>query len=314
MNAKAQPGSLLAGWHLLWQTQRVMWWIYAVNFALGFFSAMGMAACVGRVLDHSLAAQRLYHGFDLAYLIELAMNPEAQLASCPTSSLTFAALFFLFMLFILGGVLDTYARNRALVPGEFFQGCGAFFWRFVRLLLWLAVVLVPIAVLAILVNHWSGHLSEYSSSEKLGFWALMAGFAAIVLLLMMVRLWFDMAQVRTVVEDERSVTHALGGAFKLTCSNFVALFSMYFAITLIAWAGTLLTLYFWAKFVPSERTVRAFLLAQFIAWLWIATRLWQRAAEMVWYQRQRPAPAPVEVQVIGEGEIPTFVPERSQRT
>jgi hypothetical protein len=314
MSRRSQPGLLSAGWRLVWHTYPVLWWIYAVNLIIGLFSAIGFATRVGRVLDHSLAAQHLYRNLDLAYLLELAMNPDAQLASRPTSAFTFAALFFLFMLFVLGGVLDTYARNRSLVPGEFFQGCGAFFWRFVRLLLWLAVVLVPLAALAIGLNRWSGHLSEYSSREKLGFWVLAAGLTLILLLLMAVRLWFDMAQVRTVVEDERSVTRALGRAFKLTYRNFAPLFSMYVSMALVAWIGTAFALFFWAKFVPSDGTLLAFLTAQFIAWLWIVTRLWQRATEVIWYQRQRPPAAPVEAQVIGEGEVPTFVPERPQGT
>jgi hypothetical protein len=312
MSRRSQPGPLSAGWRLVWHTHPVLWWIYAVNLTIGLFSAIGFATRVGHVLNHSLAAQHLYHSFDLAYVLELAINPDAQLASRPTSSFTFAALFVLFMLFVLGGVLDTYARNRSLVPGEFFQGCGGFFWRFVRLLLWLGVVLLPLAALAIGLNRWSDYLSEYSSHEKLGFWVLAAGFTMILLLLMAVRLWFDMAQVRTVVEDERSVTRALGRAFTLTYRNFAPLFSMYLAITLVAWAGTALALYFWAKFVPSEGTLLAFLTAQFIAWLWIVSRLWQRATKVIWYQRQRPSPAlPLVQEAIGqaEPEIPTLAPE-----
>ena len=127
MKADPKSGPLAAGWRLLWQTQRIVWWIYALNLALGLFSSLGLAVRLSRVLDHSFAAQRLYHGFDVAFFLELAANPEVQLSSRTVSSLTFAAIYFLVLLFATGGILDSYARNRALVPGEFFQGCGAFF-------------------------------------------------------------------------------------------------------------------------------------------------------------------------------------------
>ncbi len=293
---------MAAGWSLLWQTQRILWWVYAVNLVLGFFSATGFAVRLGRVLDHSLAAQRLYHGFDVGYFLELAANPDVQLATRPTSALAFGAIFLVFVLFATGGILEAYARSRMLVPGEFFQGCGAYFWRFVRLLLWLVAVLVPIALLASAIRGFASNLSSNSPHEMLGFWVQVIGLSGVVALLMIVRLWFDMAQVRTVVEDEHGMTRTLGRAFKLVYANFGPLFWMYGRLSLLAWAGTAAALYVWVKFVPAERIGAAFLLAQFIAWLWIAMRLWQRASEVIWYQRQRPAPAPVEVPVPEEAE------------
>ncbi len=310
MNEKNKAGTVAAGWALLWQTQRILWWVYAVNLVLGFFSALAMSTRLAKVLDHSLAAQRLFHGFDLGYFLELAATPEVQLSSRPMGAVSFGAIFFLFMLFATGGVLEAYARNRMLVPGEFFQGCGAFFWRFVRLVLWLVAVLVPISLLANGISHLSGNLSDNSSYEMLGFWVEVVGLGGVVLLLMAVRLWFDMAQVRAVVEDERGMTRTLIRALKLTLYNFGSLFWMYFRLSLVAWVGTLLALYVWVRFVSAERILAAFLLAQFVAWLWIATRLWQRASEVIWYLRQRPEPAPVVVEAPPElvAETPEFAP------
>ncbi len=286
--------AVAAGWRLLWQTQRILWWIYAVNLVLGFLSALALSARLGGVLDHSLGSQYLFHGFDLAYFIELATSPEV--SARPMAAVGFSAVFFLFMLFVTGGVLEAYARNRMLVPGEFFQGCGAFFWRFVRLVLWLVAALVPVALLASGVRHLADRLSDSSSAEMLGFWVEMAGLAVVGLLLMAVRLWFDMAQVRAVVEDERGMTRTLLRTLRLTLSNFGSLFWMYFRLSMVAWLGTLLAGYIWARLVPAERIGAVFLLAQFVAWLWIATRLWQRASEVIWYQRQRPEPAPIAVE------------------
>src|SRR5271155_3156541 len=136
MTANPESGCLATGWRLLWRKQAVLWWISAVNFVLSLLSAHLLAAGMGHVLNHSLAAQRLYHGFDLAYYASLAANPDAQLSSSAISSFTFSFLFLLFMLFANGGTLDAYLNDRVAAPGEFFRACGAFFWRFVRLLLW----------------------------------------------------------------------------------------------------------------------------------------------------------------------------------
>jgi hypothetical protein len=307
---KHESCPLVAGWRLLWQTQRIMWWIYAVNLVLGFLAATGFSLRVGRVLDHSLAADRLYHAFDLSYVIELLSHPDVQFAARPTNSLAFASIFFIFMLFATGGIIESYVRNRMLVPGEFFQGCGAFFWRLVRLWLWLLAALAPIAVLAMGGNKLLPRLLR-DASEKAEFFARLAGWVVLALALMIVRLWFDMAQVRTVAEDDRGVTRTLGRAFKLTFSNFSALFTIYLLPSLLAWAGSVVAITIWVRFVPANRLGLSFLLGQFVAWLWIATRLWQRASEVIWYQRAYPQPTAlpaIPVQETSPVETAEFTP------
>ena len=49
---------------------------------------------------------------------------------------------------------------------------------------------------------------------------------------MCIRLWFDMAQVRAVVEEETGMWRNAGRAFKLTFSNFGSLFWMYLRISI----------------------------------------------------------------------------------
>jgi hypothetical protein len=306
----AEPGIVTAGWRLLWQTQRILWWVYAVNLVLGFFSAAGLALRMGTLLSHSLAAQRLYHGFDFATFLDLANNPEVQLSSRPISSLAFVTIFFVFMLFATGGILESYARNRMLVPGEFFQGCGAFFWRFVRLLAWLTVVLTPMMVLFSIVDRLGSKVGEHAA--KTGFRVVEVGGAVALVVMMAVRLWFDVAQVITVVEDERRMTRVLGRAFRLTKQNFRPLFWMYARLSALTWVGTALAVWFWLT-LSAERIGAEFLVAQFVALLWIATRLWQRACEVVWYQRQRPAPLPVALpEADRDAATPPAMPEEMQ--
>jgi hypothetical protein len=289
MSANTQSGPVAAGWRRLWQAQRVLWWVYAVNLILGMASAHLFAGQVSGVLDHSLAAQRLSHGFDLAYFMELAAHPDVQLGAAASASYLFALLFFAFMLFMTGGILRTYVAEGPLPAGEFFQACGTFLWRFFRLLLWFLLVLVPLGLLASGIDSWSGRLTDSSPRETLGFWVEMGGLGLVLLLLMSARLWFDMAQVRMAITGERGATRAMGRAFKLTFGHFAPLFWMYLRLSVLAWAGAAVALCLWFKFVPPAGTTRAFLLFQFVAWWWILTRLWQRASEVAWYEAQEEA-------------------------
>ena len=52
------------------------------------------------------------------------------------------------MLFVSGGILESYREDRRLTAGEFFAASGAFFWRFVRLAL---LSIVPFVIV------WMSH-------------------------------------------------------------------------------------------------------------------------------------------------------------
>ena len=194
------------------------------------------------------------------------------------------------MLFVTGGLLEVYRRDQTLSPGEFFQACGSYFWRFVRLLIFLVIVLIVVGIGAGLVGAGLDRLAEDSPREKLGFWLDVGGGLVLLLVLMTVRLWFDMAQVRAVAEEERKMRRTFLRAFKLTFGNFPSLFWLYLRISVVFWVGLAAILWVWLR-VPPQAIGLSFLLGQAAVVLWVGTRLWQRASETLWYQRCYPVPA-----------------------
>ena len=268
----------------MWRQQRILWWMLAVNLLLAAFGAASMSSRVGRVADHSVHSQALANGFDLAAFIELASNPDVAFWSKMPDALWPAIVFFAFSLFMTGGILESYRSDRKLPAGDFFRACGAYFWRWVRLLIVLLIVLTPIFFLTSGITKWSDRLSEDSPHEKLGFWVDVYGLLFVTLLMMVVRLWFDMAQVRTVAEEEPAVRRSLARAFKITFRNFGSLFWMYFRITFLAWVGLAAAFWIWLR-IPAASIGLTFLLWEVLLAWWLGTRLWQRASESVWYER-----------------------------
>jgi hypothetical protein len=204
------------------------------------------------------------------------------------------------MLFMTGGILRVYNEDRTYATGEFFGACGQYFWRFVRLLLFLVLALIPPALIYMAFHAWSNHLSDQIANPAPGLVVGFAGTLLVLFLLMCVRLWFDMAEVIAVGENEYASRRALARAFRLTWRNFGALFWIYFRLSFVTWIGTVVALWIWIKFVPPEGLVRSFLITQIIVFLWILTRVWQRASETLWYQAHAPLP-----EMIPEAYTPT---------
>jgi hypothetical protein len=303
---ETKSGRLSAGAKLVWRRQRVFWWVYAINFLLAAFGTAPLAGRAGTILNQSLASERLVHGFDLATFGALAREPASPLGAAVPSSVLFSLVFFVFMLFLTGGILEVYRRDETLPTGDFFQACGKFFWRFFRLLIFMLIVLVPIFFLLHFIADWSGKLASGSPHPLLGFWVEFAGLLLVAFLLVAVRLWFDVAQIRAVAEDQRAMRRTVVQTFKITFSNFGSLFWIYVRLCFLGLATVAVAAWVWAHLIRPEAIGASFLLGQVVVLIWIAIRLWLRASETQWYQQHFPLPpAPVPVPLVEEFPGPT---------
>lgn len=291
-----RPGPFAAGASLVWRRQRVLWWIYALNLILALFAIHGMTDRLGQAVNHSLASQRLVHGFDVSALAELSLQPDAPLQMDHPAMLHFAIVFAIGMLFLTGGVLATYYRDAHLTTALFFEACGECFWRFFRLMIYFLIVVIPVGLLCAGAEAMYDRIDEQSISPFPAVWFI--GIAALLILLiaMIVRLWFDMAQVIAVAEDERRMHSALRRAATLLRGNFGSLFWLYFRISFVAMLVFAIGAQFWKNYLPPDKIIAAFFVSQLLMVWWLGTRLWQRASEVEWY-RQHIAEANVPVPV-----------------
>ena len=302
-----KSGFFLAGAGLVWRRQRVLWWIFAVNFVLAFFSIHGVVPRVGNVLDHSLAAQRLVKGFDVGALSELMLQPGISPLSVSPAAMAYSLVFFVFMLFVTGGILEVYRRDSRVTTAEFFESSGAFFWRFVRLVIFLVLCIIPVAIFDVILRTIGNHIDERAISAMTIVWFGIAAGIVLLFLLLILRLWFDMAEVHSVAQNERRMRRSLAVAWRLTFANFGRLFWLYFSISVVACIGFGFGLWLWMYVLPPTAITAAFFLSQAMILWWLATRLWQRSAETLWYQRNFvPAAPPVSYT---PATYPVVVPE-----
>ncbi len=290
------PGLLTEGFRRTWHYQRVLWFMFFISLVFGHFSAGPLTHKLDGVTDHSLQSQRLTGVFDYGTFSALSSNPEVKLFEVVGVSMSYALLFFIIVLFLTGGILEAYRSERKLTTREFFEACGSYFWRWVRLLIIMLIIMIPLLMLLKPVTDKPGSMLFSAAQEETGIWLMVLGVCAIGLILMCIRLWFDMAQVRAVVEEETGMWRNAGRAFKLTFSNFGSLFWMYLRISVVGWLVLALGLYVWSK-MPPARSQLTFLVLELVVLCGFGTRLWQRACEMTWYQRRFLAPLRVPVPV-----------------
>jgi hypothetical protein len=175
-----------------------------------------------------------------------AMADSASLA--PTLALITAA-HLAGSIFLLGGVLDRLARDRATGAHGFFAACGVFLFRFMRLAIVAGAVY---AALFVWLHQWLFDDLYVSwtrdvTVERTAFAIRVALYVLFALIVLAVNLLVDYAKIRMVVEDRRSAIGSLGAALRFLRRQQSAAFGLYLLNT----AAFLALLVFYAA-VASE--------------------------------------------------------------
>lgn len=301
------------GFFLVWRHQRLVWWIFFVNLLLGFFASIAPGIVLHSSLGRSLYAGELSRRFDATVFIELLSKPEVSPAPWVAGSVVVGVIFLFYMIFLSGGILAVYREDRKLTRGQFFESCGDFFWRMVRLLLCSIIPIGIVFALLLWVGSVSGKMASNAPREMQGFWVQVGGTLLCLVLVLFVRAWFDLAQARTVVDRVRGMFKLSLRSFVLALRNLPRLLSIYLATTLVCALVVIAGWELWLN-IPHKSFGRSWLLLEVVTLVMVGIRLWQRAATVFWYENYAelhaapvplpPVPPPTLEVVAASPELP----------
>ena len=146
--------------------------------------------------------------------------------------------------FLLGGIVDRYARQRPTRSHGFFAASGVFFLRFARLSILAGLVywFLFAVVHEWIFDDWVRTVTEDRAVEREAFaWRLLM-YVIFGILLVAINTVFDYAKIRAVVEDRRSMAGALAASIRFVTRNpgrvfgLAALNALLFLIVLGLWA------------------------------------------------------------------------------
>jgi hypothetical protein len=177
-----------------------------------------------------------------ATLDNLSSVLDAQTEIAPVVALL--AVYLLAWIFLSGGIVDRYARQRPTRAFAFFGACGVFFWRFLRLAIVAGVVYW---FLFWYVHPWLledayRRLTRDLAVERNAFFWRIALYGAFGTSAIAANLIFDYARIRLVVEDRRSALGAIRAALAFigrhprTTAGLYALNALTFIVLVAVWA------------------------------------------------------------------------------
>jgi len=151
--------------------------------------------------------------------------------SRPTVIVAAAVVYIVAWIFLAGGIIDRYARDRATRAHGFFAACGVFFFRFARLAIAQAIVY---GFLFGLMHPWLfdrlyPRMIHEVTVERTAFIARLALYAVFGVLVAGAAMIFDYAKVRAVVEDRRSMLGAIAAAIGFIRRHYAAAVGLFAA-------------------------------------------------------------------------------------
>jgi hypothetical protein len=301
-----------SGFTRVMHNKRYILWFWLLNFAFAGLGTAGLRESAHAILDHSLYAATLTHGFHLATYLELLTRPEfGPMNALDFPAVYFAVAFFLATTLFLPGVFLGYSSNYRLPREDFFRACGRNLWRFIRLMIVAGIVMGIVAGLLFAASNALVKKAEDSTNELLPFETRMAFLALIFLVMTTLRAWFDLAEADIVLNDQRAVRKSIAAGFRHTFSSLFRLLANYVAATIVAAIILVGGLWVWNQFISPENVLGAFVLGQFILFFLLIPRFWQRGIAVSYWQEKMLAPVVVTPVVPAQVTTPVAVPDLS---
>jgi hypothetical protein len=212
-----------------------MWLLFLlVNLLFASVLVLPVFNLLSDLLSHSLYAEATFKDLDVQMVAEFLY----QYQGFPTAWLPLLVagivLYLVASTFMAGGVLEVFHSEDARFSlSKFLSGCGKYFPRFLRLLLFsllfYAAVLGINAGLAALSGKWL----ENSLSERPVAGLVWLRTAVILFLLCLVNMAFDYAKIKLVVDESKKAMRTTMASIRFLTQNLRATFGLYFTIGLI---------------------------------------------------------------------------------
>ena len=273
--------------------------LLAANLLFSLPVMMLVLLLVLRTAGGTLAADRmLADKVDLNWITDL-FNHQLQWASFEASGTQVAAMllvmggsYLLLSTLFAGGIIGTFASEGGhFTMRKFWWHCGAYFWRFLRLLSISLVFDVAVLILYFLTRWWVDQFEAQATAYAPVVFRKWATVLPAILFLAFINLVFDYARIGTVINDSRRMLRETVRAWRFALRHFFSVFGLHLVIGVVGLV--LFTSLAVLRNSINQGSIVAVLMAIFVGQLAITSRIWTRltsyAAELNFY-RQHYAP------------------------
>lgn len=196
--------------------------LYSVHLVLALPAAFVFQAALGRDFGGSLAPERLLSGFDFTLWMDFLRNHGDVLRTLMQLAAGIGFLALVLGPFLAGGTMAMLGPRAApFSAAAFFRQCGAFYFRFLRLILIFgSLALLVLAICSLVLGEVLSSLDENALSEFPLIMAATVGIALMFVLAVLIVLAGEYARIAVFRQNSRTMVRAAISGFGFLLRNF----------------------------------------------------------------------------------------------
>lgn len=248
--------------------------IYAVNLLLALILTTGLAAILNNELGESLAVNHLQNGFDFLILSDLWRQQQSAFAALGLSALILIIFYWLLSVFFTGGILRSLNKEKYTTTA-FFAGCGQYFFRFLRLSIYLLMLHLLIVLIVYLPVALIAYIRFEQFANEAGLYhLLLSGFIAHLCLAFYLLQIGDYSKYMLMLNDSQRVAYHLWQAVRYVTRHLHKTYPLYLLLLLLPLA----VFYFYIKLQGDigMRSTLTLVLMIALQQLLVISRIWFR--------------------------------------
>ena len=268
------------------KSKRMTTLIYAVTLLLALVIAIPFHSVLIAQAGNTMALSSLVKHFDYTSYTDFMRQSGKTITPFLGLAVWMGFFFLLFTVFFSGGVLTILSEENKFLVKNFLSGCGKFFFRFLRLAIYMLIIISIIeGVLIFVIGAILVAAYQTVQSEASLFYIFLVGTVAGLLIFILFLTISDYAKVILFREDSKKVLKSIWTSTKFLLRHFFGAFFLY--LLLLIAPVVFFILYFLLDgsigMVSGFTIFVMFLIQQLIIWLRTWIKIWFLGSELSYF-------------------------------
>jgi len=253
--------------------------IYAINLLIALLLALPFFKLLGDSAGKTMAIATLFKNFNYSVIYELISGYKGGFSLIFNEVFWFAGFYLFFSVFFAGGVFTyLYKEDKIITLGDFFQACGLYFWRFLRLAL--VMILVQV-VIALIIYIPMGMIGEAIKAKAISEVTMVWFYGCVVTLHLIIFWWFlmvaDYAKIIMMIDGGTNVYQSLLKSFRFVFKHIIQSYLLFLMLMVTPVGLFILYVLFYKVFGMTTLVTmlliflieQAFIIARVFSKIWI---------------------------------------------
>lgn len=261
--------------------------IYVITFILALLLAIPFRATLGKIAGNTMDINSMIKGFDFTTYSDFLRSAGHALSPFISAAMWFGIFYLIFTIFFSGGVLKILNEEKQkFSAGAFFKSCAQFFFRYLRLAVYLIILQIIFAILIFLpVSEIVSAAAATVQNEAELFYLSLYGLIIYLFFFILILTIGDYAKIILFVNDSRKSLKSIWLSFKFVIRHFLSAYLLYLLLLIVP--IIIFVSYFYLDsaigMVSGFTIFIMFLIQQILIWTRTWIKIWFLGSELSLY-------------------------------